>query len=201
MTTTMIRPAPQPAAPAVTGAARQPASLPHNTSVTRRKAADKVRPVDLAALVDVRDLTVPGGPVGQTWLRIFRPVGTTGPLPVVIYVHGDKSVFGNARTRRLVTKLATDLQAAVVVVDYSLSPKARYPIAIEENYAAAAWVAEHGNEHGLDPNRIALAADSTGADMADELMLMADERDGPTLAAHVLLSAQTTAALRAALAA
>jgi acetyl esterase/lipase len=89
----------------------------------------------------------------------------------------------------------------VVVVDYSLSPKARYPIAIGENYAAAAWVAEHGDEHGLDPNRIALAADPAGADMADELMLMADERDGPTLAAHVLLSSQTTAALRAALAA
>jgi acetyl esterase len=115
--------------------------------------------------------------VGQTWLRIFRPAGTTKPL-LVVYIHGDGAVLGNARTRRLASKLATDLQAALVVVDYSLSPKARYPIAIEENYAAA-WVAEHGNEHGLDPNRIALAADSTGADMADELMLMADERDGP----------------------
>jgi acetyl esterase/lipase len=205
MTTTMTRPTPQPAAPAVTRAAPKPAYLPHNTfittSVTRRKTADKVRPVDIAALVDVRDLTVPGGPIGQTWLRIYRPAGPTQPLPVVMYIHGDGAVLGNARTRRLVTKLATDLQAAVVVVDYSLSPKARFPVAIEENYTAAAWVAEHGNEHRLDGTRIALAADSGGADMADELMLLADKRDGPTLAAHVLLSSQTTAALRAALAA
>jgi acetyl esterase len=159
-----------------------------------------VRPVDIAALVDVRDLTVPGGPVGQTWLRIFQPAGATGPLPVVMYIHGDDSVFGNARTRRPVTKLATDLQAAVVVVDYSLSPKARFPVAIEENYTAAAWVAEHGNEHRLDGTRIALAADSGGADMADELMLLADKRDGPALAAHVLVSPRATAVLRAALA-
>jgi acetyl esterase/lipase len=138
--------------------------------------------------------------VGQTWLRIFRPAGTTKPL-LVVYIHGDGAVLGNARTRRLASKLATDLQAAVVVVDYSLSPKARYPIAIEENYAAAAWVAEHGDEHGLDGTRIAVAADSGGGDMAAELMVLADERGGPTLAAHVLLSSQTTAALRAALAA
>ncbi|NJC73757.1 alpha/beta hydrolase fold domain-containing protein [Planosporangium thailandense] len=198
MTTTTVRPTPQPAA---TGAAPTPASLPHRGPALRRKTADKVRPIDLAALVDVRDLTVPGGPVGQTWLRIFRPGDTTAPVPVVMYIHGHSAVFGNARTRRLASKLATDLQAAIVVVDYSLSPTARYPVAIEENYAATAWVAEHGDEHALDGTRIALAADPAGADMADEMMLMADKRDGPTLAAHVLLSFRTTAALRAALAA
>jgi acetyl esterase len=200
MSTTMPRPAPQPAAQAVTGAAPMPASLPDSTAVTRRRTADKVRPVDLAALVDVRDLTVPGGPVGQTWLRIFRPASATRPLAVVMYVHGDDPVLGNARTRRLVTKLTIDLQAAVVVVDYSLSPKARYPIAIEENYAAATWVAQHGNEHGLDATRIALAADSASGDMAAELMVMADERGGPALAAHVLFTPKATAVLRAALA-
>jgi acetyl esterase len=198
MSTTITRPTPQ---PAVTGAAPKAAPLTHDSPVTRRKTADKVRPVNVAVLVDVRDLTVPGGPAGQTWLRIFRPAGSSGPLPVVMYIHGDRSAFGNARTRRLTSKLATDLQAAVVVVDYSLSPKARYPVAIEETYTAAAWIAEHGNQHGLDGTRIALVADSTGRDLADELMLIAEERDGPTLAARVLLSARTAAVLRAALAA
>jgi acetyl esterase len=74
-------------------------------------------------------------------------------------------------------------------------------VATEENYAAAAWVARYGNEHGLDGTRIAVAADSAGADMADELMLMADRRDGPVLAAHVPFSRKTAAVLRAALAA
>ncbi|NJC73674.1 alpha/beta hydrolase fold domain-containing protein [Planosporangium thailandense] len=160
-----------------------------------------MRAVDIAALVDVRDLTVPGGPVGQTWLRIFRPADAAEPLAVVLYVHGDRSAVGNARTRRLASKLVTDLHAAVVVVDYSLSPTARYPVAIEEAYTAAAWIAEHGDEHGLDGARIAVAADSTGCDLADELMLMADDRGGPNLAAHVLLSPRATSVLRAALAA
>lgn len=76
-----------------------------------------------------------------------------------MYIHGDDQVFGNVRTRRLATNLAIDLQAGVVVVDYSLSPKARYPVATEENYVAAAWVAEHGNEwpsryHLSDHNRV-----------------------------------------------
>jgi acetyl esterase len=147
-----------------------------------------MRAVDTAAVLDVQDLTIPGGPVGQTWLRIFRPAGATRPLPVVMYIHGDDHVVGNARTRRLATKLATKLRAAVVVVDYSLSPKARYPVAIEENYAAAAWVAQHGGEHSLDGTRVAVAADGAGAHMADELMLMADERDGPVLVAHMLVA-------------
>jgi acetyl esterase len=199
--TTTTRPTPQPAVTAVTGAAPTPAPLPHTTTITRRTTTDRVRPVDLTARVDVHDLTIPGGPDGQTWLRIFQPAGTTTALPAVLYIHGDTSVFGNARTRRLASKLATDLPGAVIVVDYSLSPKARCPIAIEETYTAATWIAEHGSTHGLDPTRIALATDPTGADLADELMLLADQRHGPTLAGHVLLSSRTTAALRAALAA
>jgi acetyl esterase/lipase len=109
-------------------------------------------------------------------------------------------VFGNVRTRRLATKLTIDLQAAVVVVDYSLSPKARYPVATEETYTAAAWVAEHGHGHGLDGARIAVAADAASGDMAAELMLIADNRGGPTMAAHVPVAEQATAVLRAALA-
>jgi acetyl esterase/lipase len=190
---TTARPGPGPAAHAFTGATPKPPSRPHSAPAKCGKI------VDVATPLHVQDLTVPGGPVGETWLWIFRPAGATEPLPVVMYIHGDGPVFGNVRTCRLVRKLAIDVQAAVVVVDYSLSPKARYPVAIEENYAAAAWVAEHGDEHGLDGTRIAVAADSGGGNMAAELMVMAVERDGPALAAKVLFSSQATGVLRAAL--
>jgi acetyl esterase/lipase len=82
-----------------------------------------------------------------------------------------------------------------------MSPNARFPIAIEENYAAAVWGAEHGNGHGLDGTRIALTADPAGSDMADELMVMADKRGGPNLVVRVRYSPNATAVLRAALAA
>jgi acetyl esterase len=175
--------------------------MSRRTPTTRRKKIDKVRAIDASELVDVRDVTIPGGPVGQTWLRIFRPACSAKPLPVVLYIHGDDAVFGNPHTRRQVTKLANDLTAALLVVDYSLSPNARFPIAIEENYAAAVWVAEHGNEYDLDGTRIAVTADSAGAEMADELMVMADERGGPNLVARVRYAPNATAVLRAALAA
>lgn len=186
---------------ALTAATPQPQSMCRRTPTTRRRKVDKVRAIDASELVDVQDVTIPGGPVGHTWLRIFRPACSAEPLPVVLYIHGDRAVFGNPHTRRQATKLAIDLKAALLVVDYSLSPNARFPIAIEENYAAAVWVAEHGSEYSLDGTRIAVTADPAGADLADELMLMADKRGGPNLVARVLHSPNATAVLRAALAA
>lgn len=176
-------------------------SATRRTPATHRKQRIGVQSIDASELVDVQDVTIPGGPVGHTWLRIFRPSGPAEPLPVVLYVHGGNTAFGNPHTRRRATKLATDLGAALLVVDYSLSPNARFPIAIEESYTAAVWVAEHGGEHGLDGTRIAVVADPDGAGMAEELMLLAGNRGGPALAAHVRHSGNATAVLRAALAA
>ncbi|MFD0575934.1 alpha/beta hydrolase [Dactylosporangium darangshiense] len=152
-----------------------------------------------AALLDFVDLTVPGGPVGETWLRLFRPVDAAEPLPVVLYVHDGEQRSGDARVRRLATRLMTDLRVAVVVVDYSLSPKARYPVAIEETYAAAAWVALHGGEHLLDGTRIAVAADPGAAELAAQLMATAGNRGGPALAAHVPVGPRMRTRLGAAL--
>jgi acetyl esterase len=183
-------------------APRAPEPAPHvcpaaTVTATRRGSGTR----RTGSNVDVQEVTIPGGPAGETWLRIFRPAGVAEPLPVVVYVHGDDTAIGNARARRPAAKLAVDLGAAVVVVDYSLSPKARVPVAIEETYTATAWVAEHGREHGLDGSRIAVAADAAFGDLAAELMLLADQRGGPSMAAHVAVIPRATAILRAALAA
>jgi acetyl esterase len=213
---TLTTPAPRPAVHAVTTGETTPPTSQSRAQDKHHKNNGKMRTVDAIAPLDVEDLTIPGGPAGQTWLRIIRPDARQDKrtqrsvrshpaeatnLPVVLYAHGDKAAYGNTRIRRLATKLASDLQAAVVVVDYSLAPSARFPVAIEENYAAAVWLAEHGNDHGLDGTRIAIVADPASAAMADELMLMADERGGLALAANVLLAPRATAVLRAALAA
>ncbi len=74
--------------------------------------------------------------VGEVPVRIVRPVGATGALPVVLYVHGAGWVFGNAKTHdRLVRELAVGTGAAVAFPDYGPSPEARYPVALEESYA------------------------------------------------------------------
>jgi acetyl esterase len=104
-----------------------------------RKAVDEVQsaPIDKPD-ADTRDATVAAGKWGDVPVRIVRPKGSTGPLPVILYVHGAGWVFGNAHTHdRLVRVLAARSNAAVVFPEYSLSPETKYPTAIEQCYAVA----------------------------------------------------------------
>ncbi|MFJ8097653.1 alpha/beta hydrolase [Streptomyces griseofuscus] len=144
--------------------------------------------------VDEEWVTVQGGPTGSVRARIVRPAGATGTLPVVVYIHGAGWVFGNAHTHdRLVRELAVGARAAVVFPEYDLSPEARYPVAIEQNYAVAQWVVREGAAHGLDAARIAVAGDSVGGNMSAALTLMAKERGDVPLVQQVLFYPVTDA--------
>lgn len=122
-------------------------------------------------------ITIVGGPTGSVRIRIVTPPEPTGPLPVVVYIHGAGWVFGNARTHdRLVRELAVQSGAAIVFPEYALSPEARYPVALEQVYAAATWVVAHGAGHGLDASRIAVAGDSVGGNVAIAVTLLAQQR-------------------------
>jgi len=134
------------------------------------------RPVAKPA-ADIRDVVVPGGPAGGVPARIVRPKHAPGTLPAVVYLHGSGWVFGNRHTHdRLIRELAAEAHVAVVFPEYSLSPDAKYPTAIEECYAVASWVASHGAEHGLDPARMAVAGDGAGGNMAIALALRTAEQ-------------------------
>lgn len=153
-----------------------------------RKTVDSVQDGDVPApAVDVVELTIPGGPTGEVHVSIYRPAGSVGQLPTLLYTHGAGWVFGDAHTHdRLVRELTTRAEAATVFVSYSLSPEAKYPVAIEQIYTALEWVGEHGAEHDLDPGRIAVAGDSVGGNMTAALTLMAKQRGGPRIAAQLL---------------
>ena len=153
-----------------------------------RKTVDSVQDGDIAApAADVEELTIAGGPTGEVSLRVYRPAGSVGVLPVVVFTHGAGWVFGNAHTHdRLVRELTTRAEAATVFVNYSLSPEAKYPVAIEQIYTALEWVGERGAEHDLDPGRMAVAGDSVGGNMTAALTLMAKQRGGPRIAAQLL---------------
>lgn len=130
----------------------------------------------------IEEVALPGVRV-----RIVRPAGSEGTLPVVLYLHGGGWVVGSALTYdRVVRELATRAHAAVVFVEYALAPEARYPVALEQCYAALQWVATHGGSHGLDGSRIAVAGDSSGGNLAAALALMVWQRSGPSLAAQLL---------------
>src|SRR5215471_19171466 len=93
------------------------------------------------------DITLPVGPGGSVPVRIVRPTGAAEILPVVVYFHGGGWVLGDRDTHdRLIREIAVGLQAAVVFVDYSRAPEARYPVAIEQAYAATRYVADNAAE-------------------------------------------------------
>ncbi|TFV91854.1 alpha/beta hydrolase [Blastococcus sp. CT_GayMR20] len=140
-------------------------------------------------------ISVAGGPTGSVRARIVRPPGTDDVLPVIVYVHGAGWVFGDAHTHdRLVRDLALGAHAAVVFPEYDRSPEARYPVAIEQCYAVAAWLAQAGAERSLDPARIAVAGDSVGGNMAAALTLLAKERGDVSFVQQVLFYPVTDAA-------
>ncbi|MBZ9599720.1 MULTISPECIES: alpha/beta hydrolase [Streptomyces] len=190
------RPVLEPAAQAFADATAQPPFLYEIPVADGRKAVDDVQSGDGVVLPPVEEewLAVPGGPTGEVRTRVVRPVGSTGPLPVILYIHGAGWVFGNARTHdRLVRELAVGAGAAVVFPEYDLSPEARYPVAIEQNYAVARWITTEGGRHGLDGGRLAVAGDSVGGNMSAALTLMAKERGDVRLVQQVLFYPVTDA--------
>jgi acetyl esterase len=104
-------------------------------------------------------------------------------------------VFGSIQTHdRLMRELAVGAEAAVVFPEYRLSPEAKYPTAIEECYSVVKWVAEHGRELGMDPERLAVAGDSVGGNMTAAVTLLSRERGEPDIRLQLLFYPVTDAA-------
>ena len=139
--------------------------------------------------VEIKDIALPVGPTGQTNVRVMRPMGAGGVLPVIVYMHGGGWVLGDRETHdRLVRELAVGANAALVFVDYDRSPEARYPTAIEQGFAVAKYVATNAEKLMIDVNRMAVAGDSVGGNMTAVIALMAKERGGPAFKAQLVLS-------------
>lgn len=129
----------------------------------------------------------PVGPRGLVGFWLFRPARPTGPLPVVVYLHGGRWMLGDARTHaHLMEELSAMSGAAFVVPEFTRAPEARYPVALEESYALLTSVVEQAEDLGLDGRRVALAGDCTGATMATALTMMAKKRGGPHIRAQLL---------------
>ncbi len=143
---------------------------------------------------DIEDRTIAAGPNNNLLLRIVRPKGRTGVLPAVLYFHGGGFVLGDRQDwDRLLRDLAHAANAAIIFVEYSRSPEARYPVAIEEAYASAQWVAGKGREINVDPTRLALAGDSAGGNMVAAVTLLAKQRGGPKLGFQLMFYPNTDA--------
>jgi len=145
---------------------------------------------------DVEDKVLPVGPTGAVSVTIYRPKGSTGLLPVVMYFHGGGWVLGSKHTHdRLLRDLVHGTNAALVFVNYTPSPEAQFPVPIEQDYAVTTYITEHGKEFGLDTSRLAVAGDSVGGNMVAVVTQLAKERQGPAIRYQVLFYPVTDASL------
>lgn len=136
--------------------------------------------VDLSG-VDIANRTIEQDGISVS-LTIVRPQGASGTLPVFMFFHGGGWILGDFPTHeRLVRDLVVQSGAVAVFVNYTPSPEARYPVAINQAYAATKWVAAHGNEIGVDGNRLAVVGNSVGGNMAAVVSLMAKDKQGPAI--------------------
>jgi acetyl esterase/lipase len=167
----------EPAAQAIADATSTPPFIYELGPDGARKVLDDIQAAPIERPdVDETWMTVPAE-VGDVRVRIVTPVGATGVLPAVLYVHGGGWVLGNAGTHdRLVRELAVGANVAVVFVEYDRSPEARYPVAVEQAYATARWIVRDGSTQGLDASRMAVAGDSVGGNMAAAVALLAKQR-------------------------
>jgi len=122
-------------------------------------------------------------------IQIVRPRHPNKLRPGIVYFHGGGWVLGSFRTHEhLVRELAVATDTAVIVVEYSLSPEAMFPVAVEQAYSAGSYIAEYGVEFGIDGSKLAVMGDGVGANLATAVAMLAKYRRGPRLSAQILVS-------------
>jgi acetyl esterase len=141
---------------------------------------------------DVHDIASRRIPVarGEIGVRIYtpRPLDAGERLPIVLQYHGGGFIAGDLDTHDSICRYySRHADLIVVSVDYRLAPEHRFPVAVEDAYAACVWAVEHAGEIGGDARRVALTGDSAGGNLAAVVCQLAKERGGPAIALQVLV--------------
>ena len=137
-------------------------------------------------VAEVRDVTIPSDDY-EIPLRIYIPAGE-GAFPLFVYFHGGGWLIGNLDTHDSVCRILTNRSGCVVVsVGYRLAPEHKFPVAVEDAYAATQWVSENAARLHGDAGRLAVGGDSSGGNLATVTCLLAKMRKGPRITFQVLI--------------
>ena len=151
----------------------------------RRNAFWNAQPVPLAR---VEEVAVPASSGRGIKVRLYAAEGTPSPAPCALYFHGGGWVFCSPDTHdNICRRLARAGGFVVASVDYGLAPERPFPHGLDDCAATLAWLRQEGMALGVDPNRLALAGDSAGANLALALCLRLRDADEPRPRAAALV--------------
>jgi acetyl esterase/lipase len=141
------------------------------------------------ANVSVEKRTVPGlAGAPEVPVTLYRPLDRAGPLPAYLNIHGGGYIMGTAAFNgRSNVSIAAEIGCLVVAVDYRVAPEAPAPAAVEDCYAALAWVHDTANSLGIDRTRVAIGGDSAGGGLAAALAILARDRGRYPICYQLLL--------------
>ncbi|WP_227935370.1 alpha/beta hydrolase [Alkalihalobacillus deserti] len=142
--------------------------------------------VELAPLAKVEDRLIPVKDV-EIKVRIYTPEGE-GPFPLFVYYHGGGWVIGDLETADASCRMIANKTGRVVVsVDYRLAPEYKFPVPLNDSYAALKWVSENAASINGSDSNIAIGGDSAGGNLSAAVALMSRDQNGPAIAAQVLI--------------
>ena len=153
-----------------------------------REAMAALRPQgEPEPVAQVHEMVVPG-PAGDIPARGYLPTDDPRALPPVGYFHGRGWVIGDLESHDAVCRaICNRAGMSVMSVDYRLAPEAKYPAAAEDCYAAVAWMNSMYDQQGGRDDRIAVAGDSAGGNLAAVVSQMARDRGGPRIDSQILI--------------
>jgi acetyl esterase/lipase len=138
-------------------------------------------------VAQVTDIAIPGsgGPIPA---RVYRSPRLVRPAPTLVWFPGGGWVVGSLEAADLVCrKLANETPCAVVAVEYRQAPEHRFPAAVDDCFAATSWIANHGDQLGVEPTRVAIGGASAGGNLAAVVAHSARDQGGPAFVLQVLV--------------
>ena len=145
---------------------------------------------------DVEDTTILTEDSGYVDIRVVRPKDIQEKLPAILYVHGGGWVLGGKDSfDMLIKKIAIRCNAAVIFPDYSRSPEGQFPKALNEIYSILEYIYKNSGQFNIDSEKIAIAGDSAGGNMAVVTAMKSKNKKGPKLSYMCLFYPVTNAGM------